>query len=92
MPLIADHLLDLPVEEVAWDSEGSSCAMRTRLSRVRKILGERLKETGTGRHRGSLRRPTDPPGVRCAESVTRLRWCPTCGAMGNKVSFVTHDI
>jgi hypothetical protein len=52
MPLIADHLLVLPVEEVAWDSEGSSSAMPERLSRVRKISGDRLKETGAGRAEG----------------------------------------
>lgn len=39
------HLLDLPVEQVARETGVSSGTVRTRLSRARKVLGERLSET-----------------------------------------------
>lgn len=42
--VILHHLLDLPVEQVAREIGASSGAVRTRLSRARKILGERLAE------------------------------------------------
>ncbi|MFG2350808.1 SigE family RNA polymerase sigma factor [Streptomyces phaeochromogenes] len=40
--VILHHLLDLPVEQVARETGASSGAVRTRLSRARRILGERL--------------------------------------------------
>jgi RNA polymerase sigma-70 factor (ECF subfamily) len=45
--VVLHHLLDLPVEEVAWETGASNGAVRTRLSRARKILGERLADTNT---------------------------------------------
>ncbi|MEU4616144.1 sigma factor-like helix-turn-helix DNA-binding protein [Streptomyces umbrinus] len=42
--VILHHLLDLPVEQVARETGASSGAVRTRLSRARRILGERLAE------------------------------------------------
>lgn len=42
--VVLHHLLDLPVEEVARETGASNGAVRTRLSRARKILGERLGE------------------------------------------------
>ncbi|GHB84898.1 RNA polymerase sigma24 factor [Streptomyces umbrinus] len=42
--VILHHLLDLPVEQVAREIGASSGAVRTRLSRARRILGERLAE------------------------------------------------
>jgi RNA polymerase sigma-70 factor (ECF subfamily) len=47
--VVLHHLLDLPVEEVARETGASNGAVRTRLSRARKILGERLCE-GTVSH------------------------------------------
>lgn len=43
--VVLHHLLDLPVEEVAREAGVSNGAVRTRLHRARKILGERLAET-----------------------------------------------
>ncbi|MCU7725926.1 SigE family RNA polymerase sigma factor [Actinoplanes sp. KI2] len=40
--VVLHHLLDLPVEEVARETDSSSGAVRTRLSRARKLLGEQL--------------------------------------------------
>jgi RNA polymerase sigma-70 factor (ECF subfamily) len=45
--VVLHHLLDLPVEEVARETGASNGAVRTRLSRARKILGERLADTNT---------------------------------------------
>jgi RNA polymerase sigma-70 factor, ECF subfamily len=42
--VILHHLLDLPVDQVAREMGVSSRAVRTRLSRARRILGERLAE------------------------------------------------
>ncbi|MET7851472.1 SigE family RNA polymerase sigma factor [Streptomyces avermitilis] len=42
--VILHHLLDLPVEQVARETGASNGAVRTRLSRARKALGERLAE------------------------------------------------
>ncbi|WP_046506178.1 SigE family RNA polymerase sigma factor [Streptomyces odonnellii] len=44
--VVLHHLLDLPVEQVARETGASNGAVRTRLSRARKILGERLAEAG----------------------------------------------
>ncbi|MEU6995165.1 SigE family RNA polymerase sigma factor [Streptomyces sp. NPDC046465] len=43
--VVLHHLLDLPVEQVARETGASNGAVRTRLSRARKILGERLSDT-----------------------------------------------
>ncbi|WNI24401.1 SigE family RNA polymerase sigma factor [Streptomyces sp. ITFR-16] len=43
--VVLHHLLDLPVEEVARETGVSSGAVRTRLHRARRILGERLADT-----------------------------------------------
>ncbi|MGW3121158.1 SigE family RNA polymerase sigma factor [Streptomyces sp. NPDC001107] len=43
--VVLHHLLDLPVEQVARETGASNGAVRTRLSRARKILGERLAES-----------------------------------------------
>ncbi|WP_326704038.1 SigE family RNA polymerase sigma factor [Streptomyces cyaneofuscatus] len=40
--VVLHHLLDLPVEEVARETSSTNGAVRTRLSRARKQLGERL--------------------------------------------------
>lgn len=40
--VVLHHLLDLPVEDVARETGSSNGAVRTRLSRARKLLGERL--------------------------------------------------
>ncbi|MEV3857464.1 SigE family RNA polymerase sigma factor [Streptomyces sp. NPDC050095] len=40
--IVLHHLLDLPVEQVSRETGASSGAVRTRLSRARKLLGERL--------------------------------------------------
>jgi RNA polymerase sigma-70 factor (ECF subfamily) len=45
--VVLHHLLDLPVEEVARETGASNGAVRTRLSRARKVLGERLAEVDT---------------------------------------------
>lgn len=42
--VVLHHLLDLPVEQVAREAGVSNGAVRTRLSRARKTLGERLVE------------------------------------------------
>ncbi|MFC7262950.1 MULTISPECIES: SigE family RNA polymerase sigma factor [Streptomyces] len=42
--VVLHHLLDLPVEQVARETGASNGAVRTRLSRARRILGERLAE------------------------------------------------
>ncbi|MFE9658618.1 SigE family RNA polymerase sigma factor [Streptomyces sp. NPDC005955] len=42
--VVLHHLLDLPIEQVAQETGASNGAVRTRLSRARKILGERLSE------------------------------------------------
>ncbi|MEU2583329.1 sigma-70 family RNA polymerase sigma factor [Streptomyces avermitilis] len=42
--VILHHLLDLPVEQVARETGASNGAVRTRLSRARKALGECLAE------------------------------------------------
>lgn len=43
--VVLHHLLDLPVEQVARETGSSNGAVRTRLSRARKALGERLTDT-----------------------------------------------
>ncbi|MGW7071105.1 SigE family RNA polymerase sigma factor [Streptomyces sp. NPDC054855] len=43
--VVLHHLLDLPVEQVARETGASNGAVRTRLSRARKALGERLSDT-----------------------------------------------
>ncbi|MCF3120286.1 SigE family RNA polymerase sigma factor [Streptomyces arenae] len=43
--VVLHHLLDLPVEQVVRETGVSSGAVRTRLSRARKALGERLSDT-----------------------------------------------
>jgi RNA polymerase sigma-70 factor (ECF subfamily) len=43
--VVLHHLLDLPVEQVARETGASNGAVRTRLSRARKLLGERLAES-----------------------------------------------
>ncbi|MET9550444.1 MULTISPECIES: SigE family RNA polymerase sigma factor [unclassified Streptomyces] len=45
--VVLHHLLDLPVEQVARETGSSSGAVRTRLSRARKVLGERLSDSPT---------------------------------------------
>ncbi|MCX5233212.1 SigE family RNA polymerase sigma factor [Streptomyces sp. NBC_00233] len=40
--VVLHHLLDLPVEDVARETGSSSGAVRTRLSRARKLLGTQL--------------------------------------------------
>jgi RNA polymerase sigma-70 factor (ECF subfamily) len=40
--VVLHHLLDLPVEDVARETDSSSGAVRTRLSRARKLLGAQL--------------------------------------------------
>ncbi|MEV5611144.1 SigE family RNA polymerase sigma factor [Streptomyces sp. NPDC052225] len=45
--IVLHHLLDLPVEQVARETGASGGAVRTRLSRTRKILGERLGDRAT---------------------------------------------
>ncbi|WP_411081880.1 SigE family RNA polymerase sigma factor [Streptomyces sp. cmx-18-6] len=45
--VVLHHLLDLPVEEVARETGCTSGAVRTRLSRARKLLGERLAHIDT---------------------------------------------
>ncbi len=50
--VVLHHLLDLPVEQVARETGVSNGAVRTRLSRARKVLGARLhddEDTGAGR-------------------------------------------
>ncbi|WP_172385643.1 SigE family RNA polymerase sigma factor [Streptomyces sp. MNP-20] len=50
--VVLHHLLDLPVEQVARETGATNGAVRTRLSRARKVLGARLTEdedTGAGR-------------------------------------------
>lgn len=42
--IVLHHLLDLPVEQVARETGASSGAVRTRLSRARKLLGARLSD------------------------------------------------
>ncbi|WP_406096276.1 SigE family RNA polymerase sigma factor [Streptomyces sp. NBC_01013] len=46
--VVLHHLLDLPVEEVARETGVSCGAVRTRLHRARRILGERLADTTLG--------------------------------------------
>ncbi|MFJ1548396.1 SigE family RNA polymerase sigma factor [Streptomyces sp. NPDC088246] len=54
--VVLHHLLDLPVEEVAREAGVSNGAVRTRLHRARKILGERLADTVVTTERvGSVR-------------------------------------
>ncbi|MFD8687128.1 SigE family RNA polymerase sigma factor [Streptomyces sp. NPDC059651] len=43
--VVLHHMLGLPVEEVARETGASNGAVRTRLHRARKILGERLADT-----------------------------------------------
>ncbi|MCX4823952.1 SigE family RNA polymerase sigma factor [Streptomyces sp. NBC_01142] len=45
--VVLHHLLDLPVEEVARETGASSGAVRTRLSRARKLLGAQLTNIDT---------------------------------------------
>ncbi|MFJ9981725.1 SigE family RNA polymerase sigma factor [Streptomyces cyaneofuscatus] len=45
--VVLHHLLDLPVEEVARETGSTSGAVRTRLSRARRQLGERLADMDT---------------------------------------------
>ncbi|MER5851939.1 SigE family RNA polymerase sigma factor [Streptomyces sp. NPDC002012] len=45
--VVLHHLLDLPVEDVARETGSSSGAVRTRLSRARKLLGKRLTDIDT---------------------------------------------
>lgn len=42
--VVLHHLLDLPVEQVARETGASNGAVRARLSRARKVLGERLAD------------------------------------------------
>ncbi|MFF1694001.1 SigE family RNA polymerase sigma factor [Streptomyces sp. NPDC058257] len=42
--VVLHHLLDLPLEQVAEETGASNGAVRTRLSRARKALGERLSD------------------------------------------------
>ncbi|MFD5704113.1 SigE family RNA polymerase sigma factor [Streptomyces lasiicapitis] len=42
--VVLHHLLDLPVEQVAREAGVSNGAVRTRLSRARKVLGTRLTD------------------------------------------------
>ncbi|MEW1889326.1 SigE family RNA polymerase sigma factor [Streptomyces sp. NPDC048567] len=43
--VVLHHMLGLPVEEVARETGASNGAVRTRLHRARRILGERLADT-----------------------------------------------
>jgi RNA polymerase sigma-70 factor (ECF subfamily) len=43
--VVLHHLLNLPVEQVARETGASNGAVRTRLSRARKVLGERLADS-----------------------------------------------
>jgi RNA polymerase sigma-70 factor (ECF subfamily) len=45
--VVLHHLLDLPVEDVARETGSSSGAVRTRLSRARKLLGVQLASMDT---------------------------------------------
>ncbi|MFF3062592.1 sigma factor-like helix-turn-helix DNA-binding protein [Streptomyces sp. NPDC057909] len=45
--VVLHHLLDLPVEDVARETGSSSGAVRTRLSRARKLLGAQLANIDT---------------------------------------------
>ncbi|MCL7375905.1 SigE family RNA polymerase sigma factor [Streptomyces sp. 35G-GA-8] len=45
--VVLHHLLDLPVDQVARETGVSNGAVRTRLSRARKILGERLADSSS---------------------------------------------
>ncbi|GAB1641278.1 SigE family RNA polymerase sigma factor [Krasilnikovia sp. MM14-A1259] len=45
--VVLHHLLDLPVEDVARETDSSSGAVRTRLSRARKLLGAQLANMDT---------------------------------------------
>ncbi|MFI8933300.1 SigE family RNA polymerase sigma factor [Streptomyces sp. NPDC053474] len=50
--VVLHHLLDLPVEQVARETGTTNGAVRTRLSRARKLLGARLtadEDTGAAR-------------------------------------------
>lgn len=49
--VVLHHLLDLPVEAVARETGTSSGAVRTRLHRARRTLGERLADTTLGAER-----------------------------------------
>ncbi|MGW2226388.1 SigE family RNA polymerase sigma factor [Streptomyces formicae] len=51
--VVLHHLLDLPVEQVARETGASNGAVRTRLSRARKVLGERLTDTTAFRTEGA---------------------------------------
>ncbi|MEU4796116.1 SigE family RNA polymerase sigma factor [Streptomyces sp. NPDC023327] len=42
--VVLHHLLDLPLEQVARETGSSNGAVRTRLSRARKVLGEHLSD------------------------------------------------
>ncbi|MFE8972473.1 SigE family RNA polymerase sigma factor [Streptomyces cyaneofuscatus] len=53
--VVLHHLLDLPVEEVARETGSTSGAVRTRLSRARKQLGERLADMDTYEDEGMAR-------------------------------------
>ncbi|MEW1614369.1 MULTISPECIES: SigE family RNA polymerase sigma factor [unclassified Streptomyces] len=53
--VVLHHLLDLPVEEVARETGSTSGAVRTRLSRARKLLGERLAHIDTHDDEGMVR-------------------------------------
>lgn len=45
--VVLHHLLDLPVEQVAKETGSTNGAVRTRLSRARKLLGTALAENTT---------------------------------------------
>ncbi|MEU5684117.1 SigE family RNA polymerase sigma factor [Streptomyces venezuelae] len=51
--VVLHHLLDLPVEQVARETGATNGAVRTRLSRARKVLGERLADTAAFRTEGA---------------------------------------
>ncbi|MFD8616548.1 MULTISPECIES: SigE family RNA polymerase sigma factor [Streptomyces] len=53
--VVLHHLLDLPVDEVARETGSTSGAVRTRLSRARKLLGERLAHSETYDDEGMAR-------------------------------------
>ncbi|WP_432151131.1 SigE family RNA polymerase sigma factor [Streptomyces sp. bgisy029] len=53
--VVLHHLLDLPVEEVARETGSTSGAVRTRLSRARRQLGERLAHMDTYDDEGMAR-------------------------------------
>ncbi|MFE3722755.1 MULTISPECIES: SigE family RNA polymerase sigma factor [Streptomyces] len=53
--VVLHHLLDLPVEEVARETGSTSGAVRTRLSRARRQLGERLALMDTYEDEGMAR-------------------------------------